>query len=113
MRAEPLQTVLNGSQRAVFRIVVDDAVGPSELEKTTLLTEVTAFGFDLVKDQPTDLAAEQVFFAPVFGERFAQAYLGQARPVEGRRVEIASALLPSGIDRLDCFFFGNVARPGA
>src|SRR5262245_22587299 len=100
--AEAIQTVLDRAQRAVRRIVVDDAVGPTELEESRLLAEVAFARFDLVENQSAHLGAEHVLVALAFGQRLAQAHLGQTGAVERRRVEVASASLPGGLDRCRC-----------
>src|SRR5262245_42993268 len=108
--AEALQALLDRLQHTVLRVVVDDAVGPAELEDTALLAEVPASRLDLVQDQPADLGAEYVFVALMRGERFAQADLGQPGAVERRCVVIARALLPGSIDRRGRFLVWNIAE---
>src|SRR5262245_56665670 len=108
--AEAIQTVLDRAQRAVRRIVVDDAVGPTELEESRLLAEVAFARFDLVENQSAYLGAEHIFVSLVFRQYSAEAYLGQTGAVERRRVEVASALLPGGLDRCQRFVFGDVTE---
>src|SRR5262249_52467157 len=108
--AEALQALLDRSQRAVLRVVVDDAVGPAGREDEALFTEVAGLRLDLVQDQSADLGAEDVVVTPVPGERLAQTRLGKAGAVERRRVEIARAIPPGGFDGRERLLFGNVAK---
>src|SRR5262249_16210679 len=62
------------------------------------------------EDQSAHLGAEQVFVSLVFRQYPAEANLGQAGAVERRRVEVASALLPGGLDRCRRLLFGAVAE---
>src|SRR5262249_48914147 len=80
--AEAFQAVLDRSQSAVLRVVVNDAVGPAGLEDAALFTEVAGLGLDLVQNQSTDLGTEDVVVTPVSGECLAQAHLGKAGAVE-------------------------------
>jgi hypothetical protein len=53
--AEALQAVLDRSQRAGFRVIVDDAVGPTEFEETALLAEVASWCFaQPIREPATD-----------------------------------------------------------
>src|SRR5262249_13057894 len=108
--AEALEAVLDRAQRAVRRVVIDHAVGPAELEEVPLLAEVPRSRFHLVDDQPADLGTEHVLVALAFGQRPAQAHLGQAGAVQWRRVEVADALLPGGIDGGGRLLLGDVAE---
>jgi hypothetical protein len=64
----------------------------------------------LVAERPADLGTEHVLVALVFGERPAQAHLGQAGAVQWRRVEVADGLLPAGIDGGGRLCFWDVAE---
>src|SRR5262249_33153420 len=108
--AEAVEAVLDRPQRAVRRVVVDHAVGPAELEEVALLAEAPRSRFHVVEDQPADLGTEHVLVALVFGQRPAQAHLGQAGAVQWRRVEVADALLPGGIDRGGLLLLGDDAE---
>ena len=76
----------------------------------SLLAEVARPRFRLVEDQPANLGTEHVLAAIVLGQRPAQAHLGQAGAVQWRRVEVADALLPGGIDGGGRLCFRDVAE---
>src|SRR5262249_18272835 len=108
--AEALETVLDRAQRAVRRVVIDHAVRPAEFEDVSLLAELPRARFHSVKDQPADLGTEHVLVALVFGQRPAQAHFGQAGAVQWRRVKVADALLPGGINGGGRLLFWDVAE---
>src|SRR5262245_36423740 len=107
---EALETRFDRSLRPVRGVVVFNAVGTTGLEDRALLTEVASLGLDLVENQPADLGAEHIVVAPVYGQRLAQADLGQAGTIERRRVEVAGAVLPGGLDGGYRLVIGNVAE---
>lgn len=104
------QAGLDGAQRAVGGVVVDDLVGQAVLEQAALLAQVALGGvFALIEDQPAHFRAEYVVVAPVLLQRRAQPDLGKARAVHGGGVEVADALLPGGLDGVEGFPLGDVA----
>ncbi len=100
----------DGAQGAFGGIVVDDPVGAPVLEQSAFLTEITPTGRQLIQDETTYFRAENVAFALVRGQDFAQADLGKTGAVERCGVEVAGAFLPGCRNGGVGFAVGNVTE---
>jgi hypothetical protein len=64
---QAIEAALDRFQRTLFGVVIDDTVGPPELEHLG----IAFFGVDLVQDEPAHLGAQRVVIAVVLGEVLA------------------------------------------
>jgi hypothetical protein len=108
---QALQAVLDGAQRGVFRVVVDDPVGAAVQEHAALLALVArGHVLELVQHEAADLGADDVLAARPARERLAHADLGQAGAVERCVVEVADAVVPGRVHGGACLGLGDVAE---
>ncbi len=106
--AQALEAVLDGTQRGIGGVVVDDLVRPAMGEHPGLLAQVTGGDvFDFVEDHPADLAAQHILVPRMPGQGLAEADLRQPGTVERRGVEVTHTLLPGGLDGGERFVLGN------
>ena len=95
---QSLQAVFVGPQDGVVAVVVDRLEGQRPFPAVAV-GALAAIG----REQPAHLAAEHEVIPWLFVEKGAEAMLRAAIAIEGRRVEIADALLPGagqGVDGL-------------
>ncbi len=103
--AEPLEGRLERAHHAVIAVVVDFAAGWRVEE----LADAGALIGRADLEQASGLGREHIFVALLAAQELVEAGLGEAEPIKRRRVVVAEAAVPGGLERGLGVLVGNGA----